>query len=279
MVTEMFLREYVVTIPKSVPKRIHSVYASDNPNVAIGDSHIYRSFIDQHKYLNLGRGGSTIPVMDLFIRNYFKYRTPNQVIVEASPQLVSEIHLEWHDKNHNNFFNINQWFVPKIYFFEKGIAQQLASINSWKSLKQALTRDWPNEMDKSSYWVNLDEEERLKRTLSRVDFQEPMMGTEAADNYFSIYRNMLEFLLEKGADVCVLRTPVDESYLQYISDREPYQASLQQFKQIAETLNIKYVDFRELAMDFDLAAFINQDHLMPTKSKEFSALVDQACYQ
>jgi len=277
--TEVFLREYVVSIPKSVPKRIYSVYTSNNSNVAVGDSHIFRSFIDQDKYLNLGRGGSTIPVMDLFIRNYYKYRKPRNVIVEASPQMISEIHLKWLDKNHSKFFNINYWYLPKIFLFEKGISQYLASIDSWQDLKQVFTKSWPNEMKKSQYWSQMEESERLKRTLSRVEFQEPLMGTELANNYFYIYKNMLKFLLDKGANVCILRTPVDKYYLKFIENNKAYQESLVQFKKIANELDIKYIDFRTLNMDFNLSAFINQDHLMPTKSKEFARLVDQACYQ
>ncbi|MFC3195046.1 hypothetical protein ACFODZ_12410 [Marinicella sediminis] len=278
--TEWFLRSYIVTIPKSVPQRIHMVYSSDSPDVAVGDSHIYRSFIDQDLYLNLGRGGSTIPVIDLFIRNYFKYRMPGKVIVEASPQFISEIHLQWHDKNHHQFFNINHWLIPKLYVFEKGIAQEIIRLADPEHATDVIFRRWPDEMKKSRYWsTTIDPQERLDKTRSRVDFQQPLYGSPAAENYFRIYQEMLEFLQAKGARICVLRTPVDPNYLAMIASRDPYQKTISRFKDIAKSLGLKYVDFRELDMSFEFAAFINQDHLMPDQSRQFVELADQACYQ
>lgn len=275
---ELFLRDYVTTIPKSVSKRVYDVYYNQSQNVVVGDSHVYRGFIDQDEFVNLGKGGTTIPVMDLLIRNYFKHREPNKVIIEASPQLLSEIHLQWKDKNHKNFFLLNQPWLPKLLMFEPGVTQELAAFKDLKMWSKLINKSWPNEMKKGDYWARMSNKERLIKTKSRVEFQTPLIDSKESEEYLKIYNEMLNFLLAKGADLCMLRTPVDGNYLALIEENLLYQKTIHQFKNIAEKKNIKYIDFRELEMSFGFDEFINQDHLMPHVSNEFSLLVDNACF-
>ncbi len=89
---------------------------------------------------------------------------------------------------------------------------------------------------------------------------------------------MIKSLMQRGADVCILRTPVDETYLNLTSDKPDFIKSIKLFKSIAEKTTARYVDFQDLEYQFTLDKFLNQDHITPRASFDFSRQVNSAYF-
>ena len=77
------------------------------------------------------------------------------------------------------------------------------------------------------------------------------------------YQRAIEFLLERGAKVCLFRTPVTATYVateKLIADSR-YEEFDRYIKELSRSLSVRFVDFRELPFEFDDSKFFNQDHM------------------
>ena len=277
-IAEWIVRAFIVPIPSTIPNQVHLVYTNKNQNVVVGDSHIYRAFIANDNFLNLGRGGTTIPVMKILMEQYFKYQEPGKVIVEVSPQLFSEDYINNDTQGYEQFFNQNYPFPIKVYLFEPGIGSWMKNIQSPNDFTR-LTKDrieGEAHLTLRSKWQNLSPEVRKVRTKTRIRRQEPNLF--AAQEVIRIYKEMIEFLVTRGADVCMFRTPVDGTYLKFIEGNPSFAKSLEIFEEISTEYGVRFVDFQELNYDFSLDKFINQDHITPAASEDIAPLIYSSCF-
>lgn len=273
LAAESIVRIFVVVIPNTTPSRIDLVYTQQNRNVAIGDSHIYRGFIHSDNFLNLGQGGTTIPMMRIIMEQYFMHKKPGKIIIEASPQFFSRRHLSTGKQDYENFFTQNNSWPVKFYLLDPGIGGELGKTKTFSKIYQNIS-GLPPEIKMK--WENIDHSERLNRIKKRLAKQRPRINK--ASLFIDEYRQMVRFLISRGAEVCLLRTPVDEMYLDLIQGESSFYLSIEIFKDIAKELGVKFVDFRELDYDFSLNKFMNQDHLNPDASADFAPLVDKQCF-
>jgi len=93
------------------------------------------------------------------------------------------------------------------------------------------------------------------------------------------YKEMVEFLIARGADVCMFRTPVDETYLKFIEGNMSFAKSLEIFQEISIEYGVRFVDFQELNYNFSLDKFINQDHITPKTSADIAPLIYDSCFK
>jgi hypothetical protein len=280
--TEWFTRYYIIPIPNTRPFQIHAVYTGHNPNVAIGDSHIYRGFIADDYFLNLGRGGTTIPMMAIMLKQYFKNNRPGNVVIEASPQLFSVPHQRRGTLGYERYFNQNYNFLPfRLYAFEPGIGSHLKRVDSLESIRLIIGEKYTAQrhITLKGTWQDKPHDERVKSMLSSFNWQKPDMDDSTAAEYRAVYKDMIRYLKDRGAKVCMLRTPVEKSYFKYLSKDPDYTRSLALFREIASEETVRYVEFQELDMAFGLDKFLNHDHLSPEASIQFSRLVREACFK
>ncbi len=276
---EWVVRYFIIPIPNTTPYIVHLVYTKNNRNIAIGDSHIYRGFIANSYFLNLGRGGMTIPMMKIIIEQYFKYRKPGKVIIEASPQLLCRSHIHKGSEGYEEYFNQNYSFLPfKIYLFEPGIGSWIKKVRSIDSFSKLIEERKKAEkaFTLKSNWQNMPEKKRLKMTIQRIKKQRPCI--KKAKKFVDTYEKMVDFLLGESAKVCLLRTPVDPDYLRLTKNDPSFSNAIEIFKNIAEEKGIHFVDFQEMNYEFTLDKFINQDHITPKASRKFSMLAKELCF-
>jgi hypothetical protein len=275
---EWVVRSFIVPIPSTTPHQVDLIYTKNNRNVAIGDSHIYRAFIRNDDFLNLGVGGTTIPMMKIIVEQYFKYQEPGKVIVEVSPQLFSEDYLERNTQGYEQYFNQNYLFPIKVYLFEPGIGSWIKNIESFDDFSRLAEDKVEGDANLTvvGKWKNLEPEDRIFRAKRRIQKQEPKI--DAVQEVINDYDEMIKFLLVRGADVCMFRTPVDETYLGYIEGNPSFEKSLEIFKRISIENEVRFVDFQDLKYDFSLDKFINQDHITPKTSADIAPLIDISCF-
>lgn len=276
---ELIARLFIVPIPNTTPHRVNTIYTENKKNIAVGDSHIYYGFISSDYFLNLGQNGTTIPMMKIIVEQYFKYRNPGKVVIEAAPQLFSQFHFNTDTQNYELYFNQNYPFPIKAYIFEPGIGRWLKKIKSLEDFGRILKEREKAEsyLTKKGRWKNKSFDERTRLVRSRIANQTPYI--DEAQEFIAKYNEMIEFLIERGADVCIVRTPVDETYLTNIEDNAPFSESIEVFKRISVKTGVHFVDFQELDYQFTLDKFLNQDHITAEASVEFSKLVNKYCFE
>ena len=277
-VGEWIVRSFIVPIPSTTPNQVHLIYTQSNRNIAIGDSHVYRAFIANDELLNLGLGGTTIPMMEIIVEQYFKYQEPGKVIVEVAPQLLSADYLNRGTQGYEQYFNQNYPIPIKIYLFEPGIGSWIENIKSFDDFAR-LTNDrieGDANITLEGNWDELSYQNRLVRTRSRIRRQEP--DIDAAQDVVRTYGEIIGYLVERGAEVCMFRTPVDETYLDLTKKNPAFAESLEIFQGISIEQDVRYVDFQDLNYAFSLDKFINQDHITPKASADIAPLVDHACF-
>ena len=277
-VGEWIVRSFIVPVPSTIPYQVNLIYTKTDKNVAIGDSQIYRTFIGNNDFLNLGLGGTTIPMMEIIVDQYFKYQEPGKVIIEVAPQLLSEGYLNRDTQGYEQYFNQNYLIPLKIYILEPGIGSWIKNIKSFDDFSRLTEDRREGEAVKiiEGKWKDLSYQDRLLRTRNRVNRQEPVIW--AAQDVIEIYRGIIVSLVERGADVCMFRPPVDETYLDLIKNNSSFARSFEMFNGISNEQGIRYVDFQDLGYTFSLDKFVNQDHITPKTSADIAPLIDQACF-
>ena len=276
---EWIVRSFIVPIPSTTPYQVDLIYTKNNRNVVVGDSHVYRAFIANDGYLNLGIGGATIPMMKIAVEQYFKYKEPGKVILEVAPQFFSGDYLRRNTQGYERYFNQNYPFPIKIYLFEPGIGSWIKNIKSLNDFSR-LTNDrieGEENITLEGKWKDLSIRDRRSRARNRIRKQEPIIND--SQEVIKTYGEMIGFLLERGADVCMFRTPVDETYLRFTEDNPSFSESLKIFQKLSADYGVRFVDFQDLDYDFSLDKFINQDHITPKASAEIAPLVDNACFK
>lgn len=275
---EWVVRTYIVPIPSTIPYQVNLIYTEKNQNVVVGDSQMYRAFIANDDFLNLGMGGTTIPMMEIIVDQYFKYQDPGKVIIEVAPQLFSEDYIERDTQGYDGFFTQNYPIPLKIYILEPGTGSWIKNIRSFNDFSR-LTKDRrEGEAKKTAEgnWQDLSYQNRLIRTRNRIRRQEPVLW--AAQDIIEMYGDIVGYLIERDADVCMFRTPVDETYLDLIEDHPSFEGASEIFRDISIENGVRYVDFRDLDYDFSLDKFLNQDHITPQASADIAPLIYSACF-
>ncbi|HFD87844.1 MAG TPA: hypothetical protein ENJ35_09245 [Gammaproteobacteria bacterium] len=277
---EFLARQYIVALPRSEAHRAKQIYSSDTGRVAIGDSHVYRGFILSNGITNLGKRGTSIQVMDSVLRLYYRLHKPGQLVIEASPQLLNE-------KNKSNRVVTNgyksRFFPPLLYIFEPVISSDLARIFDGFRFRENIAKLTAEKkmQEKDRYnsirWDSVPVRRRLKRAFRKTEQQTPVW-TKKENPVLQEYRQLLDYLLEKGVQVCMLRTPVSKEYLSVTDNNPDYMLAETEFRALATGVGVKYVDFQDIGISWVPEMFINQDHITPEASRIFSKKVWDACF-
>src|SRR5262249_43983199 len=157
-----------------------------------------------------------------------KFRAPGRVIVEAGPQLFSQRRLDIGTRGYDKYFKQNNWVQHALgiwsYMAEPGVSNNIGPLLQHKMARYqpgwmtaALAPATAAEAPMPEHWGLYPLEERLSYTRQRVVVQRPVDAFEQT-SHFAAYRRTIEFLAEKKATLCVLRTPLTEEYLQLIRD-------------------------------------------------------------
>jgi len=127
-------------------------------------------------------------------------------------------------------------------------------------------------------WSTRDGQARLTRARARVEQQTPVAdfaGQPPAESF----RRILAFLRERGAQVCVVTTPVSYEYFEYATQNPVTAATIDFIRQVAGENRARYVNFyqRYARPEFD-DHFRDADHLNQIGAPRFTEEVLSACF-
>lgn len=278
-------------------RRIAEVDAS---KAVLGDSHVGdTSYIPQYAFL--GQPGQQPGELLLLVRSLYLHRRPERVIVEASPQWFGEYHT-----GRRPLLTASSLAPPKSLFGVRlltlsgpyagalfdNLCADLRSVvvavfpaahaSVPRPVPEVLTRikrEWENSAVNSE-WSQFPLEKRQVLTTGRVYEQNPIERFEISGP-LRAFENTISFLLARGAEVCMFRTPVTADYLRIayqIADSR-YAAFDTYIRTFSASKRLKFVDFRSLPFSFDDSNFMNADHLTSTAAGAMWPLVADACFR
>jgi hypothetical protein len=281
---EGLLRRYVVPIEDGRANRVALVYDAPRADAVLGDSHLYRAFINSETFANLARAGSSPHALEIVAREYYRHRAPGRVIVEASPQLFNPVMQQRKAQGHDAYFAQNLGLPFVLYVFEPGVSRELARLADPAKLQHAAEvargrrkTDGPVVRREAAVRRALPDAERLRQARARVDSNRPVQGVVASEG-FAAYRRMLELLQARGARVCLARTPVTDLYLEVSRNDPAYRETENALRTLADELSIPYVDFVDLDLDLAVDSFTNPDHLTTKAGGGYAKRLEAACF-
>ena len=270
-IAEIFLRIYVV--PNDELSQIAvSVYESEKRDVIIGDSQFKFGFPKNYAlFEDLSYNGMPVETMEIILREYYRHKKPNKVIIIAAPQMLAENRLERGDLGFKEYFKFNAVKLPFIiYAFEKLVSRNLADFSKWIHYK-------PEQKLKENMWEVTTDENRIEMTRKRIETQRPVKNFQETQNFKSYYK-ILALLKDKKAMVCLLRMPVSDEYRELIRNDKDFLASEAAFKEMAALYKVKYVDLGQIPLKYDPSFFINSDHLNEKGGRLFAPLAEKYCF-
>ena len=266
--------------------------SSDPTNAVFGDSHVLTAQrIPGYSFF--GWAGEQPEEFLALVQYLYADTKPKRIILEADPQWFGEYHAAREKlATADNFINRHIPLVLSSAYYRATLLKNLvAEIRNWSrslfisrasaapTARSAQTR-WGELFGKPGFnWTWMTLEERALLTEERVLGQNPREGFEASTSARDFEQAIAE-LVQKGASVCLFRTPVTQTYLdmtQTIANSR-YAAHDKYIKAIAERWHLKYVDFHSIPLDFDDTAFLNQDHMTDAGYDRLWPLVDKACF-
>lgn len=282
--TEVALRLLVVPLEEGWAHRVDLVYRGEGGDVVIGDSHTFRGFVTRDEFVNLSGGGSSAEANEIVVREYFRHRQPGRVIVAASPQLFARSREAAGAQQHDEYFVWNLGLPVQPYVFEPGIARHVDELLDPADLlertRQARERRQPGNpidafLQRELLRSGPAERERLARKIVRKNRP---VGDLAHSDGFAAYRRTLEFLLARGAELCLLRTAVTPR-VEELSEPDPsYRNAHRAMRELAAALGVRYVDYRDFGVSFEDELFIDPDHLTATGAELFARGAIRACF-
>jgi len=270
----------------------------DASKAVLGDSHVGLTSYIPH-YTFLGQPGQQPGELLLLVRSLYAHRRPERVIVEAAPQWFGEYHI-----GRRPLLTSAALAPPKSLFGVHFLALSgpysgALFDNLWADLRSvvaaALTaarasvprptpeifkqfiREW--EQSSSSNWSQFPLDKRQVLTAGRVYQQNPIEGFETSEPLHA-FENAITFLIARGAEVCMFRTPVSTDYLRIANQIKDsrYAAFDTYVKAFAASKKLKLIDFRSLSFSFDDSKFSNADHLTSSAADAVWPLVADACF-
>lgn len=282
---ELLLRAYIVPIDDSRANRVALVYTAEGRDVVLGDSHLYRAFINEEAFVNLARAGSSPHALEIVAREYFRFREPGRVILEASPQLFNFMMQKRKAQKHDEYFALHRLGLPfTTYVFEPGVSRQLALL--WDPAELRRTTATSNGRKKlrggvvereAAHRRRLSRDARYAEAAERVRSNRPVAGVRDSEG-FAAYRRTAELLAAKGADLCLARTPVDSAYQDLAAADERFAAAHEAMEELAREVGARYVDFRDLGLNLNVTSFTNADHLTTAAGGRYAEALSAACY-
>lgn len=259
-------------------------HTSNNSHAAFGDSHTAWGFTGDRFFDNLAYEGEDIKAMYYKIKQYYAELPPQQIIIQADPHMFAAYRAASSDaflqRNFSNpratendslfdFKFLSHYHKRKLFaywgvFFTKG---------TFKSNAHFAQTGW---LKHTEQWHKLDREFRHYSTSNRVNKHKPRNNFSSSE-LAEYYQAMLEFLLQKKADICLVTYPVSAEYIEAESAYPEFAEALMFMQNLAGKYNLKYFNYHSAYKD-KAEYFANQDHLNTTGARLFTEEILDKCF-
>jgi DltD protein len=274
----VLLVKYAVEPNDRVVNSLKLVQRAKATDAAFGDSHFAWGFVGSADFPTIAAEGETIADMELRLRYYYRDKKPGRVIIEGDPHEFAAYKLE--RATHAYLDNMGSGFWERFtahhrpylwLYWQRALGSGPAAFRP----KNELRYGWIVGHDR---WSDLDTTARLALAADRVVHHLP------ADNFRSTpfsasFERSLAFLKERGADICVITSPVSSEYYRYASQQPKLAAVLAFVQEMARKYGARYVNFYDMwaRPEYD-PYFLNMDHLNAVGAPLFTAKAVEGCF-
>ncbi len=262
-------------------------------NVIFGDSHAQLGFTGVPGFINLAHESENIEVIKGKAEIYFEDKKPNLVILQADPHMFSmwreaipygltvdeeQADIEGYLDNYRNSRSVIEGLIRSIRVLSADHRPNL--LNYWKDLFRNEELDPVSEfLSDGAYvysgtWSSAPAETRRKHAERRVQNQEPIELSQS--RLLPVYEDLLRFLIEEGARVCLVGFPVAQEQREVATRYPAFHRARSYFQRLSGRYGVPYVDFWD-AVD-DQSAFYDSDHLRLDSAPEFARRAASECF-
>ena len=273
------LVKYAVEPNDRVIQSLDLVRKARGSDAAFGDSHFAWGFVGSPEFPTFAAEGETVSDMELRVRYYFRNKKPGKVIVQGDPHTFASYKLD--RATHAYLQNLDDRFWQRFIDHHRpylglywGRVFAGGGFDVFRP-KDELRWGW---IVGHEQWSLVDSTERLGLASARLQRLRPTAGFET-NQFAESYRHTLEFLKARGADVCVITTPVSYEYYKYSEADSATTAALGFVSRVARENGARYVDFYDLYARPGLDNYFrDMDHLNEIGAPRFTSKALSACF-
>jgi len=183
-------------------------------NVAFGDSHVARGFAPNGDFVNLAYPSEGIPHISWKVREYFARRIPTKVILQADAHLFSPYRLAVELGDYPATFSgdVKGLLIAQPRYRGRLLGYWRAYLLSGGSLKSRIVRTASGALLSPGDLAQMSSRRRLYDARARVRVHNVSSGSEL-DRAKNNYAYLLDFLIQRGAALCLVSFPLSPDYL------------------------------------------------------------------
>jgi hypothetical protein len=279
--TEWLVRTQVVP-QDTFGKHLRLLQTAAQGDAAFGDSHVARGFDASDGFVNLAYPSENIEYLFWKMRTYFDQLAPGRVIVQADPHLFAPYRLNAPFRPYEE----NQTTAPALYSTTARHRPQLiaywgAFLRGFGQLQSKVRQTQNGALLSQGDLSSVPPRKRQAEARLRIRYHQ-LAATQTVATAQTRYREMINFLTERGAQVCLVSFPASPDYLTALADFEPqsttpnHSAAIQFFAKTAAQTNTRYIDAR--AQVTNIALFRDVDHLNEKGAGVFSDTLISQCF-
>lgn len=263
-------------------KHVQLFHTATARDAAFGDSQMMMTITGIPGMVNLAMGGENFRVTEYRVKSYFADRKPGRVIVMANPNIFSE---------YRERAAVSQWTPQYISTLADPTSRWLLSTHPVYRLE--IWNYWQVWLEKGGFENRVEfrpdgaqfrdttipadftPREFEQKVRTRVKQQVPLPDMESLSVYRSFIRT-LDFLKERGAEVCLVTTPFPKRYREIASGYESIANARKLFDRLAREYGFSRVDFWNAVDDDRL--FADTDHLNLRGAQRVARRIVAACF-
>lgn len=278
LLASVALVKYAVEPHDRVIQSLALVQRATARNAAFGDSHFAWGFVGSAEFPTFAAEGETIQDMELRVRYYFKNKRPGKVVIQGDPHSFAPYKLERATHAYLNHMDNSFWQRFNDHHRQYlGMYWERVLYDGLDAFRQGNELRWGWIVGQED-WSAVDPNVRIGLASARFQHQTPAADFERLQMTES-FRRTLAFLKGRGADVCIVTSPVSYEYFAYASRNAGTVAAIAFFRQLAGRNGVRYVNFFDLYAQPEFAGYFrDMDHLNQVGAPRFTERVLSACF-
>ena len=268
--TEWLIRAHVLP-QDTLDAHLRLLNMSHGSDAAFGDSHAARGFNATDGFLNLAYPSENIRDMAMKAKSYFAKHYPGRIILQADPHLFAPYRVNARPTISNE--------VPKLRIRSdrhrsRAFAYWEVFLRNGGQLESKVTMTEFGSLLSSGDLSAVPPRKRhldaqIRRTWHTIE------GSEKTETAQAEYAGLVDWLVERGARLCLVSYPVSEDYASAMTSAG-HEEQIAFFENQAARVGARFWDARNAVRNREL--FRDVDHLNSRGAIEFSPLLLKECF-
>ncbi|WP_170381974.1 hypothetical protein [Ruegeria atlantica] len=251
--------------------------ATDRPDVAFGDSRTARGFVAGDGFVNLAFPSEGISHMAWKAETHFAELQPGRVILQADPHFFAPYRL---NRRFEPYPELSAEFASPKAFHMAEPRHRVRLPGYWVRfiengfiLNSKIMQTGDGALLSPGDFAALDPRAQMLQARKRAIIHQT--GASVLVKRAQVeYAQMLDALVEKGAEVCLVSYPVSQAYMAAVGSSS--RDHIRFFKNEAQRTGVRYVDARTIVPNQHY--FRDSDHLNAAGAKVFSNTLVSLCF-